>query len=354
LNTALAFALLALLNVACGDASSITYNALNDLADAADVTNGDDATDVKDRIDAVDLTETGDTPQVDATNAIDTTDAIDATEVADATDVVDATDVANATNADAMDADATDADAIDSDAIDADAIDADAIAALGPELVLLGLAEDYVILASSGVTNIPNSTVIGNLGVSPINSTAITGFVLVMDLSGQFSTAIQVTGQVRAANYANPTPEDLITTVGDMQAAFADAASRTTPDFVGLGGGEIGSLTLSPGLYNWTTALSITTDVILDGGPDDVWIFQIAGAVTQAAGAQVLLTGGASANNIFWEVAGAVTLGANAHLEGIVLGQTSIALGAGASVNGRILAQTAVTLNHNAVSQPTP
>ena len=131
-----------------------------------------------------------------------------------------------------------------------------------------------------------------------------------------------------------------------------DAAGRVFPDFTELGAGEIGGLTLQPGLYTWATGLLITTDVTLTGGPDDVWIFQVAGAMNQANGTRVTLTGGARAKNIFWQVAGAVALGTTAHFEGVVLGKTLIAVNTGASVNGRLLAQTAVTLQMNAVTQP--
>ena len=89
------------------------------------------------------------------------------------------------------------------------------------------------------------------------------------------------------------------------------------------------------------------------GGPDDVWIFQVAGTLNQANATHVTLAGGALAKNIFWQVAGAVTLGTTAHFEGVILAKTMIAVNTGASVNGRLLAQTAVTLQMNAVTQPT-
>jgi hypothetical protein len=137
-----------------------------------------------------------------------------------------------------------------------------------------------------------------------------------------------------------------------MQTAYTAAAGRPTPDFTELGAGQIGGLTLVPGLYKWGTDVLLTTDVTLNGGPSDVWIFQIAGKLTQANGAKVILTGGALAQNIFWQSFGVVSLGTTAHFEGIVLAETSITLGTGASVNGRLLAQTAVTLNANTVTDP--
>ena len=106
--------------------------------------------------------------------------------------------------------------------------------------------------------------------------------------------------------------------------------------------------------YKWGTGLLITTDVTLSGGPDDVWIFQVAGTLTQASATRVTLAGGALPKNIFWQVAGAVTIGTTAHFEGVVLAKTMVAVNTGASVNGRLLAQTAVTLQMNAVTEPAP
>ncbi len=121
----------------------------------------------------------------------------------------------------------------------------------GQAPVNLGTAGNYVILAKSGISTVPPSAVTGNLGVSPIDSTAITAFSLILDSSGEFSTSSQVTGKVYAANYGSPTPANLTTAVSDMQTAYTDAAGRTLPDHTELGSGNIGGLTLAPGLYKW-------------------------------------------------------------------------------------------------------
>ena len=145
----------------------------------------------------------------------------------------------------------------------------------------------------------------------------------------------------------------LTAAVGDLETAYNDAAGRTFPDFIDLGAGEIGGLTLAPGLYKWNTAVNISTDVTLSGGPDEVWIFQIAGTLDQASAKNVTLANGAVAKNVFWATAGAVSLGTTAHFEGTILSQTMIAMKTGASTNGRPLAQTAVTLQQNTVTKPT-
>jgi len=226
------------------------------------------------------------------------------------------------------------------------------VVATGLAPVNLGTAGNFAILSKSGISTVPSSVVTGDIGVSPIAHTAITGFSETMDLSNKFSTSAQVVGKIYAADYTAPTPTNMTTAVSDMEIAYTDAAGRTLPGFTELGAGEIGGLTLVPGLYKWGTDVSISTDVTLSGGPNDVWIFQIAGTLNEAAGKKVTLIGGALPQNVFWQSAGAVAIGTTAHFEGIVLSKTMIAMKTGASVNGRLLAQTAVTLDQNTVTQP--
>jgi hypothetical protein len=130
-----------------------------------------------------------------------------------------------------------------------------------------------------------------------------------------------------------------------METAYTDAAGRTLPDHTELASGNIGGLTLPPGLYKWSNTVSIPTNVTLSGGAEDTWIFQIAGNLTQASATSVNLVGGALAKNIVWQVAGIVTIGTTAHIEGRILSQTQIILRTGASANGRLYAQTQVTLD---------
>jgi hypothetical protein len=219
--------------------------------------------------------------------------------------------------------------------------------------VNLGTAGTFAILAKSGISTVPTSAITGNMGVSPIARAAVTGFSLVADATNVFATSTQVTGKVYAADDAAPTPSNLTTAVGDMETAFTDAAGRA-PGVTELGAGDIGGQTLVPGVYKWGTGLLIPTDVTLNGGSTDVWIFQIAQGLTVSSGTKVVLAGGALAKNVFWQVSGAVVLGTTSHLEGVVLSQTAITLATGASINGRLLAQTAVTLDASTVVEPAP
>lgn len=218
--------------------------------------------------------------------------------------------------------------------------------------VPLGAAGTYAILAKSGISGIIG-TVTGDLGVSPAAATYITGFSLAADVSNTFATSAQVTGRIYAASYVAPTPALLTTAVADMELAFTDAAGRT-PEVTELANGLIGGLALPPGSYAWSTAVAITADVTLVGGPDEVWIFQIAQALQMSAGTRIVLAGGALAKNVFWEVGEQVTLAASAELAGIVLAKTGVTLAAGAVVHGRLLAQTAVDVDGSTVIGPLP
>ncbi|KAJ7760001.1 antifreeze protein [Mycena metata] len=216
--------------------------------------------------------------------------------------------------------------------------------AAGPAPVLLGTAANYAILAKTGVSSVPNSAVMGNVGVSPATITSVTGFSLVQDVSKQFWTSTQVNGQLMGSTDALPTPGRLTIAVNNMQTAYVDASTRPLPNFVGLKAGLIGGSVLVPGLYKWTTGVTISTGLTLSGGPADTWIFQIAGTLVQAANVKITLIGGAQSKNIIWAVAGTVTVGTNGVFQGNILAKTNVVIATNAIDNGCIYAQTAVTL----------
>lgn len=226
-------------------------------------------------------------------------------------------------------------------------------AAAGPPIapVLLGAAAGFAGVGKAGISTVPPSVITGNIGVSPVSHTAITGFSLVLDGSGQFATSAQVSGKVFAADYAPPTPANMTASVLAMQAAYTDAASRV-PNVTGLAGGHLGGLNLSPGVYRWNSNVDISTNLTLTGGAADVFIFQINGTLDLATATSVLLAGGVLAKNIFWQVTGAVTCHPTSSMEGVILAQTSIAMQTGSSITGALLAQTAVTLDTTTVVDP--
>lgn len=222
----------------------------------------------------------------------------------------------------------------------------DALLATAP----LGTADNYVILAKTTVTTTGVTAITGDLGLSPAATSLFTGFALT-NATG-YATSDLVTGKLYAANMADPTPMNLTTAVSDMELAYTNAAGRVDPNELNLSSGAIGGMTLDAGLYKWTSAVGISSDLTLSGSATDVWIFQISGKLDVASDVTVLLTGGALAENVFWQVTDDVTLGAGAHMEGIILGKTQIILQTGSSVNGRLLAQTQVTLDAATVVEP--
>jgi len=226
-----------------------------------------------------------------------------------------------------------------------------------------------VILSEFGIENVPTSAVTGDIAVSPINATAITGFNLILDPSGEFYTSSQVVGKAFAANNAAPTPALLNIAVLDMMAAYADAAGRPNSDAarINLGGGTLGGAfggvgaKLTPGVYTFTTGITIASTIYFEGtgtglgqedADADVFIIQSTGNLSQTANTQVILSNGARAENIFWQIAGNAILFAGAHMEGILLVATDVTFVTSSSLNGRVLAQTACDLQMATIVQP--
>jgi hypothetical protein len=220
-----------------------------------------------------------------------------------------------------------------------------------PPVVNLGTAGNYVILSKVGISTVPNSAITGDIGVSPVTATAMTGFSLISDVSGTFSTSTQVTGTATAASNGEAVKTTLTTAISDMQAAYDDAVGRDATN-TNFNYGELGGQTLTSGVYNFATDVKLTTDVTFHGSADAVFIIQTTGSVIQAANKNVILKGGAKAENIFWQVAGAVRVGAGAHMEGILLVKTSALFVTGSSLNGRVLSQTACDLQMATITAP--
>ena len=240
--------------------------------------------------------------------------------------------------------------------------------AASPAPVNLLSAGDFSILAKTAITTTGVTSIIGNIGVSPAAASYITGFGLTMDATNQFSKSSLITGGVFASDYGVPTPTRMTTAISNMETAYTNAAGRTNPDATELGTGNIGGLTIFGGLYKWSTNVIIPTNVTLSGSANDVWIFQIAGDLNIASagdisnGIKVLLTGGAKAENIFWQVGGVTgaTLGTYSTFNGNILSAKQIVIRTGAVLNGKALSQTQVTLDANTITsalitiQPTP
>lgn len=199
--------------------------------------------------------------------------------------------------------------------------------------VAMSGAASLAVLAGSGITNTGSTNITGDMGLSP--GTSI----------GGFPPGILVGTQHINDAIANQAKLDLT-------AAYNDAAGRSSTDMVSLSG-NIGGLTLTPGLYKSTSSLAISSgDVTFDakGNPGAVFIIQIASAFTTTSGRQVFLAGGAQASNIFWQVGSSVTLGTTSVMKGTIMAMQSISFNTGAKLDGRALARTgAVTMSGNTI-----
>jgi hypothetical protein len=222
-----------------------------------------------------------------------------------------------------------------------------------PPTVDLLTAGNFVILAKAGITNVPNSFIKGDIAVSPIAASAMTGFGLIKDSTTTFSTSTEVTGKIYAADYTAPTPSALTIAANDMLTAYNDSQGRLvySAAYHNVGDGEIGGLQLGPGVYTFDKDISITSDVQFYGTATDIFIMKTSGSIKQAASTNVILAGGAKAENIFWSVPQMVTIGAGSHMEGILLVATNVLFITGSSLNGRILSQTSVALQMATITQ---
>ena len=224
--------------------------------------------------------------------------------------------------------------------------------AAGPAAVNLRSTARFTVLAGAAVTTTGGGLINGDVGASPISGSAI------------HVTQAQVNGTIYAVDAAGPAgsviaPALLSTAMGDLTSAINDAAGRpaaTASPFLNPGAGNIGGLTLYPGLYTFGGTASITgSDVTLSGGPNDVWIFQVAKDLEEGNSIQIILAGGAQARNIFWQVGTSATIGTSAVFKGTILANQAVTMDTSSSVDGRALAFNAgVTFDGTVGTLPVP
>jgi hypothetical protein len=211
-----------------------------------------------------------------------------------------------------------------------------AAAPAGQAPIDLGSAGAFAVLGASTVTNTGPSVINGNLGVWP--GTAYVPGTPPATVNGAIYAG------VAAAQHAQASLTIAYNNAAGLKVGVVDVA------------GDLGGQTLAPGLYKSTSTLVITGDLTLDanGNPNAVFIFQVGSGLTVASHGRVVLSGGAKAANVFWQVGSSATLGTYSAFKGTVMAYASITIATGATLDGRALAQhAAVTLDTNAVTMQT-
>jgi uncharacterized repeat protein (TIGR01451 family) len=197
----------------------------------------------------------------------------------------------------------------------------------------LGTEQSFAVLGGSTVTNTGTSVITGNLGLSP--GTSITGFPPGI-----------VTGETHATDAV------ALQAQTDTTATYIDLAGQACDTTISA---DLGGRTLTPGVYCSGSSMGLTGALTLDAGgdPSAAWVFQMGSTLTTAVNSSVVLTNGADACNVFWQVGSSATLGTTTSFVGNIFALTSITLNNGASVSGRVLARNgAVTLDNNVITAP--
>jgi len=227
----------------------------------------------------------------------------------------------------------------------------------------LGAADSFAALAGGGISNVPTSAITGDIGVSPAAGSTITGFSSPL-------TCPEVTGNVFKVDAGGPACATidvarLTAAKSALTVAYNDARLRTDPAPATVSG-DLGGLTLTPGIYKSTSSLMIGSGNLTLNGPG-AYIFQIASSLTTigcgasvpcATGGNVMLTNGADAGNVYWQVGSAATIGQYTAFEGTILSFSSISINTGARITGRLLSGAqpsgagAVSLISNTVTMP--
>lgn len=208
----------------------------------------------------------------------------------------------------------------------------------------LGTAGSFAVLAGSTVTNVPTSTIIGDVGLSPATG------------AGIGVTCLEVTGTIYSVDAAGPLPcrvtnPSLLTTAkSDLTIAYNNLAGQACDATISA---DLGGMTLNPGVYCSASSMGLTGILTLDalGDPNAVWVFQMGTTLITASNSSVDIINGGQACNVFWQVGSAATLGTNSDFKGTIIADQAITLNTGANLEGRALASiAAVTLESNTVT----
>jgi len=202
-----------------------------------------------------------------------------------------------------------------------------------PAAVSLGSAQSYVVLGASAVTNTNGTAITGDMGVSN-PGIAPTGF-----------PPGTITGTIHPGDASSALAQ------GALTPAYNSLAAKTCG--TSLTGQDLGSRTLTQGVYCFTSDAQLTGALTLNGNANSIFIFKIASSLNTASNSSVTMTGGSLARNVYWQVGSSAALGSGTAFKGNIIALTSISFATGASLTGRALARNgAVTMDGNAITMP--
>jgi len=222
------------------------------------------------------------------------------------------------------------------------------------QTVQLGTAAPFAVLAGSNIVDVPTSSIIGDVGLSPAAGTNITGL-----------TTAEVTGTIYAPDATGPggtagnNPGKLTVAKNDLTLAYVAAQNLPATTNLGAGDNQLGGKTLVPGVYAFggaaTANITAASPLILngEGSYDSVFVFQASSTLVTASNSVVRLENGAQACNVFWQVTSSATLGSASNFVGTIMALTTATLDSTATVQGRVLARNAaVNLDANTIIVP--
>ena len=196
----------------------------------------------------------------------------------------------------------------------------------------LGVAAAASVVAGTTVTNTGPTTLSGGLDLFP--GTSVTGF------------PPGVIGGTENTGTLNATESSAAMTA--VTAAYGQLASAPA---TGSANTDLAGLSFGPGVYSASSGLSLTGTVTLVGDANSVFIFQSASTLITGPSSRVVLSGGVSACNVWWQVGSSATLATSTAFAGNILALTSISLATGVTLQGRALAQTGgVTLDSDIIN----
>jgi uncharacterized protein with beta-barrel porin domain len=198
----------------------------------------------------------------------------------------------------------------------------------------------FAVLGGSSVTNTGVSTITGNVGLSPGTSATGTGD------SG--ANRIDLTGTLHITDAVALSAKNELTAAFNVLMMTSASSVDLTGQTLGVGTAQ----TLTAGVYTFDSSAQLNGTLTLNGGPDDVFIFQIGSTLTTASSSAIVLGGTVKASNVFFVVGSSATLGTSTQFQGQILALASITLNTNTTIDcGAAWAENGqVTLQANTIN----